>query len=103
MKLQVLNPVAESPSTGENIPLAPRLTSLEGKRIGLFWNLRSGGDAALKRVEELLKTKFSKFETKLYTSSVKSASNADYGKSGNKNELRKIAEECAAVIGSTAD
>jgi len=50
---------------------APRLPDLNGKRIGLFWNTKMRGDLALRKVEELLKQRFSDleftwFESKTY-------------------------------------
>jgi hypothetical protein len=40
------------------IELAPRISSLEGKTIGLKWNMKPGGNIFLDRIAELLKEKF---------------------------------------------
>ncbi len=54
--LEVMNPVAE---LGEKMVLpAARLKDLNNKKIGLFWNTKQGGDAALKRTEELLSARY---------------------------------------------
>ena len=37
---------------------APRLESLTGKKIGILWNNRLGGDRLLKHVGELLKKQY---------------------------------------------
>jgi len=55
--LEVLNPVAEPEE--KYIPPAPRPRDLAGKHVGLYWNIKTGGDIALDRVEALLKERFS--------------------------------------------
>ncbi len=97
MKLQVLNPVAQKveSKTGSS---APRLSTFEGKHIGLYWNLKPGGDAALKRAGELLKARYTRLETKIYVGSIGAAN-----RFMTKEDVKRIAQECAAVIGSTAD
>jgi hypothetical protein len=91
MKLQVLNPVAEKVEK-KSAAEGPRLPSLEGKIIGLYWNYKPGGDAALGRASELLKARYAGLETKSYDR-----------RRISKDDVRRIAQECAAVIGSTAD
>lgn len=96
MLLSILNPVSQKvESTGTS---ARRLTSFDGKRIGLYWNHKPGGDAALKRVEELLKARYPGVVTKTYVGSMGGAV-----KSATKEDVALIARECAAVIGTTAD
>lgn len=55
-KLEILNPVANV--MVHKTSLAPRLASLEKKRIGLYWNGKSGGDVALNRIGQLLESRF---------------------------------------------
>ena len=50
--LEILNPVAEIVQT--TIPPAPRLDTLEGKTIGLYWNLKANGNIALAAMAEEL-------------------------------------------------
>jgi len=55
--LEVLNP------RGEIVPLptlvpAPRVTELAGKKIGIFWNGKQGGNNFWDVIEELLKERF---------------------------------------------
>jgi hypothetical protein len=55
-KLIVLDP-RQAPSAAMVAP-AKRLTTLRGKRLGLLWNNRLGGDRLLKHVAELLDRKY---------------------------------------------
>ncbi len=41
----------------EPLKLAPRITSLEGKTVGLRWNGKPNGEILLNKVAELLKVK----------------------------------------------
>ena len=96
MKLQVLNPVAQK--FEEKGSLAPRLKSLEGRHIGLYWNFKAGGDAALKHAGELLRSRFPGVETKLYTGSIGGSNHFL-----TKEDAKKIGGEAVGMIGSTAD
>ena len=96
MKLQVLNPVAQK--VEKKGPSAPRLSQLDGKTIGLYWNFKGGGDAALKRTGELLKAKYPDVETRSYVGSIGGSTRRI-----TKDDVKRITEECAAVIGTTAD
>lgn len=96
MRLHVLNPVAQK--VEEKGSSAPRLQKLEGKHIGLYWNFKAGGDAALKRAGELLKSRFAGLETKLYVGSIGGSNHFL-----TKDDAKRIAGECAGMIGSTAD
>ena len=96
MKLQVLNPVAQTMEKKGSAAL--RLPGLDGKQIGLFWNYKAGGDAALRRTSDLLKARYPGLVTKMYVGSI--------GGSGHylsTDDVKRIAQECAAVVGSTAD
>jgi len=95
-RLEVLNPVAQTEE--RSIPPAPRPGDLAGKRIGLYWNMKNGGDFALDRVEELLKERFQGIRVNRYIGSVGflmrhlTAEDAD-----------RIARECDVVVGTTND
>jgi hypothetical protein len=94
--LEVLNPVAQQvKKKGAN---APRLAKLEGKVVGLYWNFKAGGDAAIKRTDELLKARFPRLETKSYVGSIGGAN-----RFVTKDDVQKISQECAAVVATTAD
>ena len=96
MKLHVLNPVAQKvEGKGSS---APRLTKLEGKFIGLYWNFKAGGDAALNRAGELLKARYPGLDAKIYVGSMGGSNHFV-----TTDDAKRIAQECAAVVGSTAD
>ena len=96
MRLHVLNPVAQKME--KKGALSARLPALDGKFIGLYWNLKSGGDVALKHAGERLKARYPGVQTKLYVGAVGSTH-----RMATKDDVKRMAEECAAVIGSTAD
>lgn len=96
MKLEVLNPVAIK--IEETASLAPRLSSLEGKSIGLYWNYKGGGDVALRRTEELLKARYSGVRTRMYSGSMGGSNHFL-----TTEDAKRIAKECAGMIGTTAD
>ena len=94
--LEVLNPVATVVEHSEKT--APRLRHLGHATIGLYWNMKAGGDAALDRAEALLQERFPGARFKRYTGSVGwlmrhcTAEDAD-----------RIAAEVNAVVGTTND
>jgi hypothetical protein len=59
--LEILNPAGRRMLV-EGKRLAPRLGSLNGKRAGLVYNQKSGGDVLLARTAELLKERFKDLE-----------------------------------------
>ncbi len=94
--LTVLSPVART--VEHSVKPAPRLGSLEGATIGLYWNMKAGGDAALDRTEALLRERYPGARFRRYTGSVGwlmrhcTAEDAD-----------RIAAEVHAVVGTTND
>jgi hypothetical protein len=95
-RLDVLNPVAKT--VEHSVKPAARPRDLSGATIGLYWNIKAGGDHALDRTEQLLQAKFPGVRFKRYTGSVGwlmrhcTAEDAD-----------RIASEVQAVVGTTAD
>ncbi len=94
--LQFLNPVADIERP--KIPAAPRLASLEGKTIALYWNLKAGGEIALAAAADQLAKRYPGIKFRNYSGYVAGA-----GKLGNPEEARKITSECDAAIGTSAD
>jgi hypothetical protein len=89
-ELTVRNPVAEP--AGRSVPPARRLPSLEGARIGLWWNQKDGGDVALEELGRLLKARFGISELRFYgTFPAKQAL------------ISQAAGESDAIVGATAD
>ena len=95
-RLEILNPVAKT--VEHSVAPARRPPDLDGLRIGLYWNIKAGGDAALDKTEELLRARFPKAKFRRYTGSVGwlmrhcTAEDAD-----------RIASEVQVVVGTTAD
>jgi hypothetical protein len=56
VKLAILNPVATIEVAG--VKPAQRITDLDNKRIGLFWNRKARGDVALRKIEAVLTQRF---------------------------------------------
>ena len=88
--LKVLNPVAHV-STRTSV-LAPRLRTLENKRIGLYWNHQAGGEVLLARVAQLLGSRYKGVEFTLIRSTLR----------GLKEKIEE-AKTFDAIIASTAD
>lgn len=94
--LKVFNPVARSVEM--RVDPAPRPSDLDGKRVGLYWNMKDGGDVALSRVEERLRERFpgARFVRqqgdKGFQYRYLSATGAD-----------RMARDCDVVVGTTAD
>lgn len=92
--LEVLNPVAQQRGVINARPITKRPASLEGKTVGLLWSGTAMGDVALRRVEEMLKQRFSdKVKTKFYVG----------GLPAPQHVLEAAGTECDVVIGATAD
>jgi len=95
-RLHVLNPVAET--VQYKVDPAPRLDELRGKTIGLYWNLKAGGDVALQRVAELLEARCGDITLNWYI-----PVQGFMLRHGSAEEFDQVARECDAVIGTTND
>lgn len=94
--LKVFNPVARPVQT--RLTPAPRISDLNGKRIGLYWNMKAGGDVALQHIRELLEKRFPNARFSSY--------HGDVGftmRHLTPKEADRIAREVDAVIGTTSD
>ena len=96
IELTILNPVANTKT--QKADLTPRLSDLNGKTIGLFWNAKAGGDILLKESAELLEQRYSGIKFKNYLGAVGSLV-----RYATEEQAEAIAKECDAVIGATAD
>jgi hypothetical protein len=93
-ELVILNPVAQLASElGVRPPLPQRPHTLEGRRVGLYWNRKPGGNFALERVGELLQQRYPDMETHLYNAR----------RPISDDLLRDIKASCDVVVGATAD
>ena len=88
--LEILNPVAQV--SVERRSLAPRLPTLDKKRIALYWNGKGGGDTALIRVSQQLESKVEGTKFELIRSAIP----------GPKEKV-EYAKSFDGVIGATGD
>jgi hypothetical protein len=95
-KLEILNPQASS--VIEAVKPAPRLAELTGKHIGLWWNMKAGGDVALDTTAQILAQHFSGTQFTHYVGSVGAML-----RHATAEDATKISQECDAVVGTTSD
>ncbi|MBI4611756.1 MAG: hypothetical protein HY726_22435 [Candidatus Rokubacteria bacterium] len=96
MRLEVLNPQAQT--VEQTVKAAHRPSDLTGKRIGLYWNLKAGGDHALTRAAELLSQRVPGAAFSRYWGEVGSLF-----RMATAADVERIAADCDAVIGTTSD
>lgn len=96
MRLEVLNP--QAPTAEEAVKAAARPADLAGKRIGLYWNLKAGGDHALGRAAELLAQRFPATTFTRYWGEV-----GGLIRMATAEDVDRIAAECDAVVGTSSD
>ncbi len=96
VKLNILNPQASS--VIEAVKAAGRLSDLRGKTIGLWWNMKAGGNTALDRTAKVLGESFPDTNFKHYTGSVGAML-----RHATAEDAERIARECDAVIGTSSD
>ncbi len=93
-ELVVLNPeeqLASDLAEPSSVPQRP--DSLQGGRVGLYWNRKQGGNFALQAVEDLLQQRYPGITAQLY-----------HGPRPIADELiRDIKASCDVVVGATAD
>jgi hypothetical protein len=94
--LKIRNPVA--PSVQTRIDPAPRVPDLAGKRVGLYWNMKAGGDVALQRVHELLSERFPTAQFAYHQGDIGAMT-----RRMTKPLADKIAAESDVIVGTTAD
>src|SRR5262245_28281017 len=101
MQVQIRSPAADR--EGSPVPPAPRLTSLEGKTIGLYNNMTGGADVAVERVAEHLSQRYPDVKFERYGGDLRPGRPAlSRGTHIDAEEATRIAAEVDAVIGATA-
>lgn len=96
MRLEILSPVAKAVEF--SVKPAQRPRDLKGATIGLYWNMKAGGDAALDRTEELLRRRFPDTTFRRYHGSV-----GFLMRHATAEDADRMAAEVHAVVGTTAD
>jgi hypothetical protein len=96
MRLEILNPQAQT--VEQTVKPAHRPPDLAGRRIGLYWNLKAGGDHALTRAAELLGPRYPGVTFRRYWGEVGSLF-----RMATPADVERMAAECDAVIGTTSD
>jgi hypothetical protein len=99
--LEILNPVADPQAETdavERFAPAARLDGLKGRTIGLFWNGKALGDAALERVKANLTARLGEVAFRDYI-----GVNGQQLRRATAAQLDQMAGECDAVVGATAD
>jgi hypothetical protein len=96
VKLEIANPVAES--VVPKIDPAARPADLAGRRIGLYWNYKPGGNVGLDRVERMLGERYPTAKFLRFQGSVGASV-----KHITPKDADQIARECEVVVGTTGD
>lgn len=94
--LEILNPVAQTVKF--HVQPAPRIPDLHGKMIGLYWNMKTGGDVALDAVAALLTDRFGELTFKRFVGSVGATV-----RHATAEDADKMAAEAHAIVGTTSD
>ncbi len=101
MQVQIMSPAADR--VDFTVPPAPRLSSLEGKTIGLYHNMTGGADVAVERVAEHLRQRYPGMAFERYGGERRPGRPAlSRGTHIDAEEAARIAMEVDAVIGATA-
>lgn len=95
-QLRVLHPVART--VEHHVTAAPRPGDLAGKRLGLYWNMKAGGDVALEQTGALLQKRFPGLTVKPFIGSM-----GHMMRHCTAEDADRIARECEAVVGTTSD
>ena len=94
--ITVHNP--QSMTVEHSVTPAARKPDLDGATIGLYWNMKAGGDAALDRTEQLLRERYPGARFRRYTGSV-----GFLMRHCTAEDADRMASEVQAVVGTTND
>ena len=95
-RLEIVNPVAAR--VEQSVKPAARHPDLSNATIGLYWNMKAGGDAALDRAEQRLSERYPGIRFRRYTGSV-----GFIMRHATADDADRMASEVQAVVGTTAD
>ncbi len=102
VELRIVNPIAEAKaatSQANRFSPASRPATLDGKTIGLFWNSKAGGEIGLARTKEQLQRLYPTSHFRDYFAELGVA----FVRRASITQLDRMAAECVAVVGATAD
>lgn len=101
MQVQIMSPAADR--VDFTVPPAPRLSTLEGKTIGLYNNMTGGADVAVERVAEHLGRRYPSLRFERYGGERRPGRPAlSRGTHIDAEEAARIAAEVDGMIGATA-
>lgn len=92
----VANPLAES--TVRSVSPAPRTPDLNGRTVGLYWNIKAGGDKALDRTEARLRERYPRATFTRLIGSIGSTV-----RHLTPKDADRIASTCQVTVGTTGD
>lgn len=95
-RLDIVSPVAVR--VEHSVKPAGRLRDLSNITVGLYWNMKAGGDAALDRAEQRLSERYPGLRFRRYTGSV-----GFIMRHATADDADRMASEVQAVVGTTAD
>jgi len=95
-RLDILNPVATR--VEHSVKPAVRQRDLSNMTVGLYWNMKAGGDAALDRAEQRLSERYPGIRFRRYTGSV-----GFIMRHATADDADRMASEVQVVVGTTAD
>ena len=101
MKVQIMSPAANR--VDFKVPPAPRLTTFEGKTIGLYNNVTGGADVAVNRFAEHLGQRFPDVKFESYGGNLRpNRPVLSRGVHIDEDEAATIATEVDAMVGAAA-
>jgi hypothetical protein len=92
-RLEIVNPVAAR--VEQSVKPAARQHDLSNAAVGLYWNMKAGGDAALDRAEQRLSERFPGICFRRYTGSV-----GFIMRHATADDADRMASEVQAVVGT---
>jgi hypothetical protein len=100
-QLRIVNPIAvpeQSTPVADRFPVAPRPATLDGLRVGLFWNGKNHGDVGLARTKEALIKFYDGVRFVEYL-----GEKGGLNRYASDTQLERMVKECDVVVGTTAD
>ncbi|HEX7785353.1 MAG TPA: hypothetical protein VF653_03960 [Methylomirabilota bacterium] len=95
-QLEIVNPIASR--LEQSVKPSARPRDLSTVTVGLYWNMKAGGDAALDRTEQRLRERHPGIRFRRYTGSV-----GFIMRHATADDADRMAAEVQVVVGTTAD